>query len=279
MNLEILRDNSLGIIKNEFEKTRIGSTDDVNLNNILFSLYKQLINPVREIEMCEDEIYRKQTDVARLNSKTYCYFKEILRLSIPFGIAAMVIVFVLAFLDETHPIVVAAEEYTRFIDTILGIITDAGVPGIIGFIVYMLMLFGGLYLIPIPIPIAIVILKNHLSKSNDKKNVERINEEIKNIEDDVKKRISAISEVIRFVPPEYRNSQALSYFVESYANSRVNNLKEAVNAWDQKVHQRNTEMKLEELTSIAQAIEYNQFVQIDQLKRLNKNIWRTEIIF
>lgn len=34
--------------------------------------------------------------------------------------------------------------------------------------------------------------------------------------------------MICFVPPEYRFSDAMRYFVESYQNSRVDDLKEAV---------------------------------------------------
>lgn len=272
MNMNQLADNSYGIIKNEFECVRVEPVDDPKLNSILFSLYKQLINPMCAIEGREEEILIKQAKIQEINGVIYNFFKRLLKLSIPFGIMSFVF---WAFFEDAPPFNTFVDSFAEFSENIFIGLSNIGIPEFICLIVYFLIFFGGIYLLPIPIPVMILFLRNYVLK----KKISKINREIKEIENDIEERIALISDVLSFVPPAYRYSEAVTYFVDSYANSRVSNLKEAVNGFDSYKHRQNVENSFNKIQKLLTSIAYNQLVQIEQLERINKKIWRTGVWF
>lgn len=100
------------------------------------------------------------------------------------------------------------------------------------------------------------------------------------LEPDLKQQILKIKDVIQFVPAKYRCSDALKYFVESYSNSRVDNLKEAVNAYDT-YHFRSLAVnaqqqileQLKQNAELLQDISYQQLVSTQQLEFIQRDIW------
>lgn len=83
---------------------------------------------------------------------------------------------------------------------------------------------------------------------------------------------------LTFVPPDYRYSEAVEYFYKSFANHKADTLKEAVNLYDNYVHQRNMEesqqVLIQNQVAMLQQIEY-QNIQLQNINSKLNNIKST----
>lgn len=102
--------------------------------------------------------------------------------------------------------------------------------------------------------------------------------------------ITKISPYIAYVPPRYRNSDALSHFCDSYLNSRVDNLSEAIKIYDTECRTRRMEQGMDNIRAdmavcqeiICQrlsSIEYNQGAIMAELASVNASIWTANALF
>lgn len=99
------------------------------------------------------------------------------------------------------------------------------------------------------------------------------------LEPELERQVSRIKNAIQFVPPKYRFSDALRYFVDSYSNSRVDNLKEAVNAYDTNYFrslsvrmQQQMMGQLQQNTQLLQDIAFQQLANARQLSSIQEDI-------
>ena len=155
---------------------------------------------------------------------------------------------------------------------VFGLVEPTSLPFILGILQALLFFavwLGGIWLTSIPIAIVLVVLKNRSHKSK----IAKIEAEIEELELSIKNKIDDISDVVVFVPPAYRYSEALSYFVDSYANSRVSNLKEAVNCYDTFIHRRKLEDGFGKIEAALSYLVYQQQIQNEHLERISRWIW------
>ena len=94
---------------------------------------------------------------------------------------------------------------------------------------------------------------------------------IKSLEFDIGQLIEKYTPYIKIIPPAYRYSEAVAYFVDSYINSRVNNLQEAVNKYDEYLVNNELLKTQHKILEKLCDINYEQLVQEEQLKELVKN--------
>ena len=210
---------NLGTKENLFTG-RVDSTDDRAANNALFSMYKSLIQPVREIE---GYTYKINIETDRLN-----HLKGEIYVS-GFPKFVKIVLFVLLMLAVLNQLV--------YNPTFEGPMTELDHAG------KDKLLWAILIVTCILIPIAGVILLQCVFKAVRKHFIRRKNDKIiPGVEDSITKLkgerenlTRSVADQIRYVPPAYRTSKALTTFCEAYNNSKVDNLKEAVAFYDQTV--------------------------------------------
>ena len=269
MKFDNLTKMSNCVVQNVFENVRIESVDDPVVNNTLFSLYSHLIAPLENIECTRREIETKQDKILDINLILSNSFRRTMGTNIPLGILYILSLILVAFWNESSPYLVLASKYCVLCDNILGYLEAFGIGRLLGVIAYIVLLFGGFYLFPLPISIALVCIKNMFYRIK----ISKIKNDIDDLEKEINNKVDAISDVVMFVPPSYRFSGALSYFVDSYANSRVNNLKEAVNSFDTFKHRMNVEKGLFNIENALRSIEYQQYIQNENIEYIRKRIW------
>ena len=76
-----------------------------------------------------------------------------------------------------------------------------------------------------------------------------------------------IAPYINSIPQDYRNSQALAFFSNSFFNSKVKNLLEAVNLYDQYLHQQKMEQSQREIAEAQRRSQRESMDAIDALSR------------
>ena len=185
----------------------IENSEDINTTKQLFGIFKSLIAPVREIEQLEEE---KES----LNSRfTYCQPEK----TVTGNMIAKTIGYCALFLGIGFIIIIITMLSRRF---------D---------VVSIFILCLGLLL---PIPLGIIVGYVLPKKANVETEQQKVNslkeatERMPQLEEREKQLITMIAPYITFCPPSYRTSDALTYFVDSYVNSRVSTLKEAVREYD-----------------------------------------------
>lgn len=204
---------------------RIETVNDPRINKALFSLYEQLIEPLKQIEVKisrvndlqkaidNNEYYAKHTF-----SHMMCFTKHFF---VPLMILNIVIIGMMGKSDNEllgaiySPLVYFWDHYLyehNDLDYVL--------------LIYLLVVRPALTAI-IPKWLTEVVINKKHTTQNKKYQIE-IDELMPTINRDV----DDISKAVCFVPSNYRYSQALSFFVDAYANSKIDNLKEAVNLYD-----------------------------------------------
>ena len=98
------------------------------------------------------------------------------------------------------------------------------------------------------------------------KSVPEYERALREVEENEKALVGSIYKYIMYVPPKYRTSEALSYFVESYENSRVSNLQQAVIEYD-KYARHQEEMGM--LRMVVQMLEMIAYQQVRTQEQLN----------
>lgn len=242
--------------------TRIESSADPAVNKRLFQIYEVLITPVRNIENAVNDIETHKERIKQLENHNF----------IPkfFDIVIKVVLFFIA-LFVLHPLTDAIVDLiSDMFDGLLSIITE---------------LFGYLVSLLIFIIIAFIVgelVHNMINKALSPQKQPEINkekQEIADLQQQIQSTVNNIKHAISFVPPAYRTSDALSFFVRAYHNSRVDNLKEAVNAYEMHMEAEHTRSLLKEQIKVLQDIQFQNAIMLDELDSLRSDIWLSNYIY
>ena len=95
--------------------------------------------------------------------------------------------------------------------------------------------------------------------------------------------IASIADYICYVPKVYRFTNALTYFVESYENTRAANLEQAVHAYDAYAQSKGIRDSIDAMRRSMcrdlQAIQARQLATKTQLAQVNATVWQSDFAF
>lgn len=220
----------------------------------LFSLYRDLVEPFKEFEK---QAYNKRT-IERGASDArgtidYGYigiireaFLHTLKYAIPFLIAFYVITNVARVNGEKlfyyYGMLVSELGYA-----IEDLLFENG--NVIFEIVATFILLVPFTCLIIFFPLMIVgnVISRTHSISQAKKTLKVCEEVLPQAESATQEAWKRIAPYVKKIPPNYQNSSALAFFSNSFFNSKVKNLQEAVNLYDQYLHQQRMEQSQREI--------------------------------
>lgn len=256
--------------------SRIEAVDDPNVNNALFTLYGNLIEPLSNIETMMAIIsVAKQTKDECGTAVTYSRAETAAGalLKIP-KIFIILTVSIIIFYGTVINWILEKFNPPKILNPIL----DPPLP--------MAFLFFAIASVVISFATEFMKASSAVAAKNKsrKESYDKAIKTLAQVEPDLKQQVFQIKDVIRFVPPKYRFSDALRYFVESYTNSRVDNLKEAVNAYDT-YHFRGQTLEVQQQlleqerrnSELLADIRYEQLVIMQQLDSIRDDVWLSSI--
>lgn len=248
--------------KKPLQLSRIESVKDPEVNRALFTLYGNLIRPLSAIEETMDRIKGTKETIASTEGDVTYPLSDAITCGIAMFPKSFPAVFVCLFI------------LAHFIPAV----DDLGILGALIFSAIAAAVGGSALLYMTGK--SSTASKNRERREAHKRAVDRLSE----LEERLTGQIAQIQDVICFVPPKYRFSDALNYFVESYVNSRVDDLKEAVNAYDTFYFrsltadmQRKLLEQEQENAARLDLISYNQLCTMQQLDRIRSDIWLSSI--
>lgn len=212
--------------------TRIEAVDDPKINKALFSIYEKLIEPFKKIEAKVTRINNLQGAIEENKEYTKCSFERILYFSKYIFFPLLIINIIIVSINMDNEILLRKFLPLEALFEFLIDNYDTTFLDLLYFAYCFLFhpIFLSFFIIGI-----IVITVNIIHKFQN----EKYQKEIDEIMPIVNSEMEDISEVACFIPPNYRYSDALDFFVEAYANSKVDNLKEAVNLYDTNEYRQN----------------------------------------
>lgn len=236
---------------------RIESVRDPAVNKALFTLYGNLIEPLDKIERTREKIAQAEETAADTQGEEKFSVSEFLSHAVSLFPKMFAIVFIIMFI---------LSQFVEALDMdILPALRLIAVIAAAASIVFTYVQDAGS-----------LAARNKMRREAYESALHALAE----LESDLEWQIDQIRDVICFVPPSYRFSDALRYFVESYVNSRVDDLKEAVNAYDTYYFRSQTvqmqQQILEQERKNADAlsrIEYAQLCMMEQLDGIRSDIW------
>lgn len=233
---------------------RIESADDPALNRELFSLYKKVIKPLQTLENLVGQQSNLQNEV---NENTG--FQPFL---LPLN--GFIAFYLVGWLISTAVILYKEQTSQAWLDfegknMALTIIIWLAAPLLVYFLLMLIFSIIETTTCNAKVP----GLKKALADVNHKIDV----------------CTQHLAPAMAYVPPEYRFSAAIDYFVKSYENSRVDNLKEAVNLYDTYQYRNDVTNKLDQIHSDLQMIAFNQRLMMGQLSAIAADIWFSNMIF
>ncbi|SHH14129.1 zinc-ribbon domain-containing protein [Butyrivibrio fibrisolvens DSM 3071] len=240
---------------------RVESVDDLKLNDCLFTLYKKLISPVSKIEHLTIAIQNNECEIAAKKAyegETPSGSEYLSRFFISLFVAPVVTIFAALILG------------------VIGLIFGAELTSSFCWLLYWLSLIL-LTIVPLKIKYR-KISRTTMSRYNNH-DIPILENEIKDYENQRNKIVLAIKDYICYCPPAYRHSSALSYFVDSYTNTRVNNLQEAVRAFDEHKRSQDVLNAMKCIYSVLEDIRAEQIRTNEQLASLQASVWAANFIF
>lgn len=270
--------------KSGFEE-RIESTNDRNLNHYLFLLYQKLLPPVRRIEQLSAAINKNGYELSQAKKFQFVYPNVGITVAAAF---ILLIVFVVGWshnLDmysESASLMAQYESEYAYAADHMGIFfplrNEVATNNLWKLKVPIVFLIYGA-IIAVIIAIIGTIISNILAKNS----IPRLE---KSLRMDIAERNSIVEKIkdyICYVPPSYRYSDAISYFVDSYNNTRANNLQEAVREYDAYIRDKNLQENImtmrAEICSQLQDIQALQLATQAELASINSSIWAANIMF
>lgn len=242
---------------------RIESVQDPEVNRALFTIYSNLIEPVAQIERTHNEILETERTIAVNERKITLSVSDAVRHAIRKFPLTAIVTLVLLYILVCNGV---AEDITT--------VTALKVTAVLAIIISSVWAFGT------------EAVSAASRESRRKRIYDSAVDALPKLEDSLQWQVGQIRDVIMFVPPKYRFSEALRYFVESYSNSRIDNLKEAVNSFDTYYFRSQTVQMQREILEIQQAnnvllqtVAYSQLCMMDQLDGIQRDIWLSGGIF
>ena len=246
-----------GQIALQKQLARVEPVKDPAVNKALFTIYSNLINPLVNIEKTIDEISYAEAVAAETEGKV--------KIPLP-----SIIAHIICMLPKMYiAIAITSFILAHFIDALDTSIETA------------LLLCAKITVILSPVCSCAYDMISIASKNRTRKeNHDRAVNDLARLKPDLERQVYQIKDAIQFVPPKYRFSGALSYFVESYTNSRVDDLKEAVNAYDTYYFRNQTVQIQQQIleqeqknTMLLSQIAYNQLCMMGQLDGILGSVW------
>lgn len=297
-------------IKGTSFNDRVESTDDKELNDKLFTLYDMLIIPVKYIEeksMSASQHEATANDKSWFSTGLLRYFIKIL---IVFYVINIISGFA-CFATENKVLRAYTAYYNEFWGTSYEKDTDIPVYLPNGKSIYLdgaqyfmksgkfyyayvmkmedvsnergltwMFFVGSLYnaiFIVVVLELLSLIIGNIIGYNGMKKRVATHSVLAKKDRDEAMQILDALSEHLKYVPVDCRNSIALEYFVKSYRNTLVSNLAEAVKEFtDYKRHEEVMESlesmrdQLGVISSKLDSISFAQDMMVSELANMNK---------
>ena len=239
--------------------SRIEAVDDPQLNRTLFAYYERLISPFADVEGLYQKIKNNKADIEKSADER----KRIMGSSVKVALVSIAIAFVIVC------VVLFGVFFTTEIDLILTMEGLLNLPEGDSFLWAFFFLWVPL-ISGIVIGIASLVLRMSflIRYTNDcKKEIIRSKEELES-------KLPALKEVSCLIPPQYRYSEALRFFVEAYSNSKVDNLKEAVNLFDTHMYRKEMLESQQRIVQELQNINFNMSIISSQLDAIEFSIWR-----
>ncbi len=224
--------------------------EDPQLNNKLFAFYERLVNPFAEVEGLYEKI-EKDTDVISecRRSRKDCFVKA-LKTTAKVSVISFVLVCVVLF----------GTLFIAKVDLLLSSAELLAFPGAEDF------LFGFLFLwLPLGVGIFSGVLSLIGRLSCNASLISDCEEDMKKCKAELDEKLPALKNVACLIPPQYRNSVALRFFVEAYSNSKIDNLKEAVNLFDTQLYRNQMLVYQENIVCALRAISFNMSMISNQL--------------
>ena len=242
--------------------TRIETSADPVVNKRLFQIYEVLIPPVQDIENAVKHIESHKEKITQLENHNF--IPKFLDLVIKVALF-LIIAFTISPLAD--------DIINSFSGRYNGLISFF--VGLLGTLLFYLFVLFIAY-------IAGEVIHNMINKALSPQKQPEINNEkaeITSLQQQIQTTVNNIKHAIAFVPPAYRTSDALSYFVKAYHNSRVDNLKEAVNAYEMHLEAEHTRSLLHQQIEALTNIQFQNAIMIDQLDSLRSDVWFSNVIY
>lgn len=255
----------------------------------LFSLYKSLVGPFQEFEK---RSYRKRELEWKIKSaaedaqRTVRFnYKKVIRKAfahtliwaIPFLIVFYIIMNVVHVNEEklfyyysvSDPAEAVAEAIEEKIEDKLSEKADIAYEIVAAFIICV-PLPCLRFLFPLMIVGNVIPEVRHVSQAKKKKEeslktCEACKELLPQAEAAIQEAWKRIGPFVKYIPPDYRNSSALAFFSKSFFNLKVKNLTEAVNLYDQYLHQQRMEESQREIANAQREAQRESMAAIDAL--------------
>lgn len=250
--IEIKRDS------NSIISSRIEPVSDPEVNRALFTIYENLVEPFEEIEGLQQEIEDKKAKIQE-NKDEMGFITTIMESGyIGIRIAPIIdIIISVLYLHFTNQFGKSSwESWWMFFGAMLLFAIPAIIAG------FVLCLIG-------------LILRNIKLKADNAE----LEKEISEIESIIPTKIEAISDVVCFVPPNYRNSTAMKSFVLSYGNSKADNLKEAVMICDTEEYRISMLQAQQDMMIKLDSIAFDQMMLGNQLDGIRRDVWLSDMFF
>jgi len=264
MNTDLINQNETS---QSLINQRIESVEDPQLNRALFTLYERLVQPFREVEGLQAEIENKKSNIEKnkLEIKGFLsrFWFALKILAILFIVLKFVVFLVACYPLKDTVLFTIAEKYYCITDEIFGYHSDLW------------------FFILIPLILAVItsLVPNLLINKKLKNLNAKLQEEIVVLECQLSEKVDALRDVACFVPMDYRNSYALEFFVNAFANSKIDNLKEAVNLSDTQAYRNSMLQSQKQMCNMLSQIAFNQLTISSQLDSLKRSVWFSEAIF
>lgn len=235
------------IIQQNIFTGRIESVQDRETNNRLFSTYANLINPVKQIEDRVNEV----EDLYAQESRLYdIYDTDFIWRGLWIGIILSIISAVLYTKNESYRIM--TNWYYGIPDRMT---PPEGLAAQLA-LAFAFIFAPTLLVILIGIILGFVEKSMRVARNNGKR--KKIHVRTEQLKNEILQITSGIASNVCFVPPKYRTSDALSFFVSAYENSQVDDLKEAVNAYNEQLKHREMMGALQGICTTLADIQYVQ---------------------
>lgn len=211
----------------------------------LFSLYRDLVGPFKEFE---EQAYNKRA-IERETSDAkatigYGYkkvirqaFRRTIIWAIPFLIVFYitpigVIAYLFELMLEAIEVMFFKGDFNVAMEIVAGLTAAVLFPCLL--VLFPSMIAGGM-----------ISRTRKISKA--KTTLNTCNDLLPQAETAVQEAWKKIAPYVKNIPPSYRNSSALAFFSNSFFNYKVRNLQEAVNLYDQYLHQQRMEQSQREM--------------------------------
>ena len=231
---------------------------DRKSQNKLFSIYVDLVGPVKEIERYTELMHQHEERVKLLKSKEFAKSE---------GWKFCVVIFIALFIGQwfVKPIEML---FDLFVPSLYdGLVEWIGSLGILWNLLFMTVvmimgfctvpLFGlVVYLLVWSLVIGPILQKRTYAKNLAE--AEKVQGDIETLSQRREAKCSEVKDLLAYVPKLYRYSEAIEYFVELYNSSRVDNLKEAINTY---VHDKQEAEKVEVIrTGVDEVVQYLSYI-------------------